>query len=209
MSKKAALYARVSTNEQDENLQIKTLIEIAKNRNYDYITYKDKVSGRDLNRPSWARLIKDVQNGIIHTIIVTSLDRISRSIIDLQSTIKELENYNVTLEVLNMGVLNPNDPNSRLAINLAGVFAEWEKDIISQRTKQALKEKKKQGVKLGRPPRNIPYHKIALLRINGTKWDEIAKIVNIPRTTLRNAKNKPIIDKEILDIRVKKNSKYY
>lgn len=200
---KIALYARVSTNEQDENLQLSTLIEIAKNRNYDYITYSDKASGKDLNRPEWTRLMKDVRTGIINTIIVTSLDRISRSLIDLQNTIKTISHYNTKLEILNIGVLNPNDPNNCLLINLLGIFAEWERGLISQRTKEALREKKKQGIKLGRPSRNIPYHKIALMRIKGMKWDDIAKAINIPRTTLRNTKNKPIIDKEI-----EKYSKY-
>ena len=200
---KVALYARVSTNEQNENLQIMTLVNIAKNRNYDFVTYKDKATGRDLNRPAWSRLIKDVRAGNIDTILVTSLDRISRSLIDLENTMIILKQYNVKLEILNMGVINPTDPNSRLTINLFGIFAEWEKNLISKRTKEALAEKKKQGIRLGRPSRDIPYHKIALMRIDKMKWDDIAKAVNIPRTTLRNKKHRPIIDKEILEIKAK------
>lgn len=203
--KKVALYARVSTNEQDEKLQISQLIEFIKKRNCEFSIYRDKRSGKDLNRPEWTRLMKDVENGDIDSIIVTSIDRISRSLIDLNNVMKKAQDYNVKIEVLNMGILKPNDPSTQLTINFAASLAEWERATISDRTKRALSEKKKQGIKLGRPSNYVPHYEIALLRVKGKNWTEIAKSLNIPRTTLRNAKHKSIIEKHILEIRAQKN----
>lgn len=203
--KKVALYARVSTNEQDEKLQISQLMEFIKKRNCEFSIYQDKRSGKDLNRPDWTRLMNDVENGDIDSIIVTSIDRISRSLIDLDKVMKKAQRYNVKIEVLNIGILNPNDPATKLTINFTASLAEWERATISERTKRALAQKKKQGVKLGRPSSDVPHYKIALLRIEGKKWTEIAKSLNIPRTTLRNTKHKSIIEKHILEIRAQKN----
>lgn len=64
--------------------------------------------------------------------------------------------------------------------------AEWERDIISERTKEALRAKKEKGVVLGRPSAKLPIHTIALMRVAGKSWSSISLELRIPRSTLKN-----------------------
>jgi len=66
------------------------------------------------------------------------------------------------------------------------MLAEWEKELISDRTKEALAMKKAKGIQLGRPAAKLPIHTIALMRVAGRTYGEIGKELNIPPTTIKN-----------------------
>lgn len=182
---RVALYARVSTADQDEMLQLPRLREAAEVRGWEIVgEYMDEASGRDANRPGWNRLKKDIRTLHADAVMVVKLDRMMRS---LKGFLDELEGFRrmgVRIVSLDYGDLDPSDPTGQLVIRFMASLAEWEREIISERTKAALDTKRKQGVKLGRPSSDLPIQKLALMRSQGMSWTEISRTTGIPRSTI-------------------------
>lgn len=202
---KCAIYARVSTTKQDETLQIPRCEEFATRHGWEVVKiYQDEASGRDANRPGWKALESDLRRHEFDAIIVTKLDRIMRSLMQLLQIFETFQRYGVMIVTIDQGILDLKSANGRLQVQLLGMLAEWEKELISDRTKEALAQKKAQGIKLGRPAAKLPIHTIALMRVTGNTWGEIAKNLQIPPTTIKNHRRE--ICKEIEEIRSIVNS---
>lgn len=186
---RVALYARVSTSDQDELLQLPRLREASKLRGYIVTReYCDEASGKDGNRPGWLALLSDARAGLFDAVLVVKLDRVMRS---LQLFLKELEDFaaqKIQLISLDYGDLNPSSASGKLLIHFLAAIAEWEREINSERTKEALAAKKAQGVQLGRPKEELPIHMLALYRASGCSWREISRRTGIPDSTLRYRK---------------------
>lgn len=182
-----AIYARVSTTKQDETLQIPRCEEFAKRHGWEVVKiYQDEASGRDANRPGWKALESDLRRHEFDAIIVTKLDRVMRSLMQLLTIFETFQKYGIVIVTLDQGILDLKSPNGRLQVQLLGMLAEWEKELIRDRTKEALAAKKAKGVKLGRPAAKLPIHTIALMRVAGKTYGEIGKELNIPPTTIKN-----------------------
>lgn len=185
-----ALYARVSTKKQDEELQLPRLRRLAEARGLTvYKEYQDEASGKDANRPAWKELMLDAQEGKFGTIMAVKLDRIMRSVVNLNNVLGQLEVFNVRLVTEDMGEVDPSKPNSKLIMQVIGAIAEWERETISQRTKDALQAKRDQGVRLGRKMQtDLPLKDIAEDRIKGLSWNQISQKYRISKGTLFNRK---------------------
>jgi len=197
---KCAIYARVSTTKQDETLQVPRCEEFATRHEWEVVKiYQDEASGRDANRPGWKALESDLRRHEFDAIIVTKLDRIMRSLMQLLQIFETFQRYGVMIVTIDQGILDLKSANGRLQVQLLGMLAEWEKELISDRTKEALAMKKAKGIQLGRPAAKLPIHTIALMRVAGNTWGEIAKNLQIPPTTIKNHRRE--ICKEIEEIR--------
>lgn len=184
---KVAIYARVSTHDQDELLQVPRLEAYCERVGYQVVRkYTDEASGKDANRPGWRSLLSDARRGDFEAVIVTKLDRIMRSLNQLLSVLQEFEKRRISIITLDQGVIDLASANSRLQVGIIAMVAEWEREIISERTKEALRAKKEKGVVLGRPSAKLPIHTIALMRVAGKSWSAISLELRIPRSTLKN-----------------------
>lgn len=184
---KCAIYARVSTTKQDETLQIPRCEEFAKRHDWEVVKiYQDEASGRDANRPGWKALESDLRRHEFDAIIVTKLDRIMRSLMQLLTIFKTFQKYGVMIVTIEQGILDLKSANGRLQVQLLGMLAEWEKELISDQTKEALAMKKAKGIQLGRPAAKLPIHTIALMLVAGRTYGEIGKELGIPPTTIKN-----------------------
>lgn len=184
---KVSLYARVSTDDkgQDPETQMDIIREIAKKRGYEIEgEYTDYASGKDANRPQWKLIIQKVKNHETQGIMALRLDRVMRSVRHLCETIEILKENEAKLIFSDME-FDPDNPNSSLTINILSAIAEWERQIISQRTKEGLAHRKSKGMVLGKAKRDIPIHTIALMRMRGMGWATISKELDIPRTTIK------------------------
>lgn len=91
--------------------------------------------------------------------------------------------------------------DEQLQARLLAMLAEWEREIISDRTKEGLEARRAKGVKLGRPKlESFPVHTIALMRLDGKGWAEIAKLTGIPRTTIMGRKGEILLEMEQIGI---------
>ena len=136
-------YARVSTKDQNLNLQ-KDALEKAGCKKI----YSEQVSGAKIERKQLDELIKQVRKGDI--IIVWKLDRLGRSLRDLVNLISQFQEMEVGFKSLQDSI-DTTTPTGKLTFHLFAALAEFERDIISERTKAGLKSARARGRKGGRP----------------------------------------------------------
>jgi len=121
-------YARVSTVHQDLEGQLRAL----KNEGCENI-FRDKLTGTNKDRPQLQQLLQIIELG--DTLVITKLDRIARTAMDGIETIKQLFQHGVKVHVLNMGLVE-DTPTGRLILNVMLAFAEFERDMIVERTQE-------------------------------------------------------------------------
>jgi DNA invertase Pin-like site-specific DNA recombinase len=136
MSKRAAIYVRVSTDKQTVENQVRELRQIAKRRGWQVVEeYHDAgisgSKGRD-QRPDLDQMLKDAQRRKFDIVMAWSIDRIGRSLIDLLNTIETLKACGVDL-YLDQQAIDTTTPAGTLLFQITGAFAEFERSMIRQR----------------------------------------------------------------------------
>lgn len=177
-------YARVSTTHQDLQGQMEQL----KNENCDVI-YKDKFTGTKKDRPEFTKLLNLLQEG--DTLVITKLDRFARSTLDGIETIKELFNRGIKVHVLNMGLVE-DTPTGRLIFSVMMSFAEFERDMIIERTQEGKAiAKLDPNFKEGRPVKHKkPAIEHALQLLETQTYKQVEEKTGISKSTLIRAKRK-------------------
>jgi putative DNA-invertase from lambdoid prophage Rac len=146
---KVALYCRVSTSEQDTLNQEVRLIEYAKQFNLQYDIFREVESTRK-TRPVKQDLLMKLRKKEYDAIVVFKLDRYARSSAELILEVKELTDKGVAFISLSDN-LDFSSASGKLHFQILSAFAEFERDLIRERTIEGLKRTKMQGTILGRP----------------------------------------------------------
>jgi DNA invertase Pin-like site-specific DNA recombinase len=145
---KAAIYARVSTTEQSTENQVQMCRDYcARNGIEIFKTYTDDgVSGAKSSRPAFDGLLQDMRLVRFNCIVVAKLDRIGRSLQHLMSLFEEFKVQGVHFISITQNI-NTSDQSatSKLQLQMIGVFAEFERNLISERTKDGMRGKKNVG----------------------------------------------------------------
>lgn len=146
-------YARTSAYSQRDNNSEAVQRDELTNAGAQEIVYEN-FTGTTADRPEFSRLLDKLKKG--DTLIVTKLDRFARAT-EAAGIIKELLNRGVTVHVLNMGLIN-NTPGGRLMFNVLLAFAEYERDMIVERTQAGIAKKRElePDWKEGRPRKAVP-----------------------------------------------------
>lgn len=177
-------YARVSTKGQDLTGQIDQL----KREGCDEI-YCEKFTGTSKDRPEFKRLLDTLKQG--DTIVVTKLDRFARSANDATTIIEDLFNRGVRVHVLNMGVIE-DTPTGRLIFNIFVSFAQFERDMIVERTQEGKAiAKQREDFKEGRPKKyGKKQIEHALQLLNEYSYTEVVRMTGISKSTLIRARQR-------------------
>jgi len=154
MSKRAAIYVRVSTDKQTVENQVAALRQIAERRGWEVVEqYSDAgisgSKGRD-GRPGLDQMLKDASRRKFDVIMAWAIDRLGRSLIDLLGTIQTLEACGVDL-YLDQQSIDTTTPAGKLMFQVCGAFAEFERSMIQQRVRAGLKRAAEKGNYPGRP----------------------------------------------------------
>ena len=154
MTKRAAIYVRVSTDKQTVENQVRELGQIAERRGWQIVAqYSDAgisgAKGRD-KRPGLDEMLKDAGRRKFDVVMAWAIDRLGRSLIDLLGTIQQLEACGVDL-YLDQQAIDTTTPAGKLMFQVTGAFAEFERSMIRQRVNAGLKRAIEQGKQLGRP----------------------------------------------------------
>lgn len=147
--KKVALYCRVSTNKQTNENQKVRLLQYASDKAYKFDLYEEVESSRK-TRPVKQELLQKLRKGEYSHIIVYKLDRFARSSRELILEIQELIDKGVGFISISDN-LDFSNSVGRLHFQILAAFAEFERSLISERTKEGIERTKAQGTILGRP----------------------------------------------------------
>ncbi|MBM7604005.1 DNA invertase Pin-like site-specific DNA recombinase [Metabacillus crassostreae] len=177
-------YARVSTVNQDLETQLQALEKECCNE-----IYSEKFTGTKADRPKFNELLSKLKEG--DTLVVTKLDRFARSTVDAISTVKELFERGVKVHILNMGLVE-NTPTGRLVFSVMSAFAEFERDMIVERTQEGkMIAKQREDFREGRPKKYSKKqleHALKLLETNSYK--QVEDLTGISKSTLIRHKRK-------------------
>lgn len=174
-------YVRVSTIEQKLDRQLLAYTEAD-------VVYKDKFSGKTKDRPSLKKLLEDLQEGDI--VVVKSLDRLSRSTLDLLDIVEEIERKKASIKILDTNI-DTSGPMGRFFITLLGAVAELERANIRQRQLEGIAIAKEKGIYRGRKPGSISINGESLQRFKkfyklGMNKTDLSKEFGVPRATIYN-----------------------
>ena len=150
------------------------------------ITFEDKVSGKDTNRPQLAAMMLHARKG--DTVVVHSMDRLARNLDDLRGIVKELTAKGVVVQFKKEGLTftGEDSPMSNLLLSMLGAVAEVERSLIRERQKEGVQIAKANGAYKGRKQEMTP-ERIADIKTrvaNKEPKAQIAKALGISRDTL-------------------------
>lgn len=186
-------YARVSTRGQaNDGNSLESQIEKLKENGVDKV-YQDSFTGTKTDRPEFTKLLNELKAG--DTLVVCKLDRFARSITQGSELVNDLINKGIKVNILNIGIMD-NTPASKLIRNIFFSFAEFERDMIVERTQEGKAiARTKEGFKEGRPKSYTDkqlQHALSLLSVNGgdKSYNEVVEITGISKSTLIRENNK-------------------
>lgn len=186
----AAIYARVSTYDQDCSMQLTELRAYAARAGWAVAEYVDQgLSGAaGKRRPELERLMADVRLRKLDSVVVWKLDRFGRSVQEFVERILALDQAGVRFVAPSQGIDTDHaSPAGRLLMHILAAIAEFERELIRERVKAGVAEAKRKGQHCGRPKRVFRRDQVAKLRAQGESWRAIAKRLKVPVSTIRGA----------------------
>lgn len=172
-------YARVSTSGQTLDAQLDQL----RDHGCDLI-FQETMSGARSDRPELKKALAVLDED--DTLVVTRLDRLARSTIDLLETVRAIEASGATLKSLAEAWADTTTPAGRLMLTILGGLAEFERSLIAERTGEGRERARREGRRLGRPPKLTSHQKalIAQWRAEGQDNAQIARALGVSRSTV-------------------------
>ena len=172
-------YARVSTSGQTLDAQLDQLIVA----DCDPI-FQETMSGARSDRPELAKALEALHEG--DTLVVTRLDRLARSTIDLLEIVRTIEGKGAKLKSLAEAWADTTTPAGRLILTVLGGLAEFERSLIAERTGEGRERARREGRRLGRPPKLTSHQKalVAQWRAEGQDNAQIARALGVSRSTV-------------------------
>ncbi|HWE54347.1 MAG TPA: recombinase family protein [Acidimicrobiales bacterium] len=179
-------YVRVSTDEQADSgaglaAQRTAITEAAASRGFELVAIVEDAgwSGKSMDRPGIAEVLELIESGGADALVVSKLDRLSRSLVDFASLMERARRKRWALIALDLGV-DTTTPAGELVANVMASVAQWERRAIGARTREAMAAKRAAGVHVGRP-RSLPEEIVARVVTayqSGENRSEIARALN-------------------------------
>lgn len=172
-------YARVSTDDQQTNAQLDALTEAGCER-----VFEEHASGGRWDRPELHRLLDQLRPGDV--VVVWKLDRLSRSLKDLLSIMEKIDAAKAGFRSLTESI-DTTTAAGRMMMQMVGVFAEFEREMIRERTRAGLAQARKKGRHPGRKPKLSPEQRDEIRRlvsVGGKSEAEAARLFGVHRSTV-------------------------
>jgi DNA invertase Pin-like site-specific DNA recombinase len=183
-SKRVALYVRVSTGEQNADMQVNELTEYAQFRRWETVeTYSDKMSGAKDKRPALDRLMADAKRGKFDVVSVWRFDRFARSTSHLLRALEEFAALGVDFVSLRESI-DTCTPTGKMIFTVLAAISELERSTIRERVIAGQRAAKRRGVRFGRPIVHVDIEAVKKLRNKGLSWRSIAAEMGVPKDTL-------------------------
>lgn len=178
---KTALYVRVSTHDQNSELQRNELTAYAKNRGLSInLIFEDRMSGTHTQRPQFQAMLAAAHRREFDILLVWKLDRFGRSLKDVITHLTALQELGISFVSLS-DQIDFSTSSGRLMLHLLASFAEFEASLIRERVRAGIANAKRKGTKLGRPVATDP-KLIINLRSDGLSYSAIAKRLGVSKS---------------------------
>ena len=179
--RRAAIYARVSTLDQEPENQLAELRRYVAARGWTAVEFVDRgVSGSRDRRPALDAVLMDIKRRQFDVLVCWRLDRLGRSLKHLVTLLDELQALGVAFVSLQEGI-DATTPAGKLQMHILAAISEFERARIAQRVMAGLARAKKQGKRLGRPQKRVSESVLAPVR--GLSIREAAKRLGVSRST--------------------------
>lgn len=152
---RVALYARVSTYDQVTENQMMRLITVARERGYEIVgKYEDYASGADAKRPELDKMVAAAKQHKVDKVMATKLDRIGRSVVNVANLMADFDRYKVVVEFIDQPI-DTSTSAGNFMLDILSAAAEYERELIRDRTLDGLARANKAGKYGGRPKRKL------------------------------------------------------
>ncbi len=206
MGRRAAIYCRVSTVDQDCERQARDLREFAAQSDYEIVeVFQETASGANDNRQERAKVLALAQSRKIDAILVTELSRWGRSTVDLIDTLKLLQAKNISLIAQTGLEFDLATPQGKLIAVLMAGLAEFERDLIRERVKSGMAAARARGIRFGRRPGQTTVSvqsktkQVLRLTQEGHSYRAIAKRLKLSKNTVMRIVQESRLRKESYD----------
>lgn len=184
MSKRVALYCRVSTPEQHIENQLIQLRDLSAKRGYQIVgEYIDRISGVKSRRPGLDALMKDARRGKFDLVFVSGFDRLARSLGDFLHVLDELESVGVEFASAREAI-DTSGPMGRVFLTLIGTISALERDLLKDRVRQGIARRRLMGLPVGRQPLAVDREAIVADRLGGMSLTDVAKRYGVSRASV-------------------------
>lgn len=182
-TRRAAVYARVSTFGQEPENQLRELRRYVEARGWTAVEYSDRgVSGSKDRRPALDQMLADAKRRRFDVVVCWRLDRLGRSLRHLVTLIEELQSLGVAFVSLGEGI-DFSTPAGKLQLHILAALAEFERGRIRERVMAGLHRAKAQGRRLGRPKAVVPVDRVQEVR--SLPVDDAADALGVSRSTVK------------------------
>ena len=180
MTRRAAIYARVSTGEQTPENQLRVLREVADRAGWTIAAeYVETASGATAKRAGLERMLADAARRKFDTLLCWDVSRLGRSLRDLVDIFETLRALKIDLVIHQQGI-DTQTPAGIAMMQMSGVFAQFERAMIVERTKAGMARARARGAQIGRAPAGDgTVAAIRSLRAQGLSMDRIARDLKI------------------------------
>ncbi len=203
----AAIYGRVSTERQDYAIQVEGLRDYTARQGWAVTEYLEKESAKlGSNRPVLKTLLEDARLKKIECVVVYKIDRFGRSLLEFIQNVQTLDSLDIRFIATEQAIdTDKRNPLTKMLMNLLAMFAEFELDMIHERTEgglhrymddfkkgkvgehRARQSKSKRNLPVGRPRNIFKRDKAEQLRAGGMSFRRIGKELGVPFNTVRKA----------------------
>ena len=182
--KKAAIYGRVSTNDQNVESQFCDLRSLAKARGYEIVAeYSDTISGTKAKRPGLDHLLSDARSGRFNVVFVWAFDRIARSVKHFLEVMDELNRLNIGFVSFRENI-DTDSALGRALIIIVAAISELERSLIVERVKSGMRRARLEGRQIGRARLDIDRGQVVEDRRSGMSLTVVAKRHAISRASV-------------------------
>ena len=188
--KRAALYSRVSTYDQNPQTQILDLRQMADQRGYEIVQeYSDKISGTKAKRPGLDQMMTDARRGRFDVVLVWACDRIARSTRHFLEVLDDLSRLEVEFISFRENI-DTAGPLGRAIIVIIGAIAELERSLIVERVRAGMRRARLEGQQIGRAPLVLDNLAIQQDRQRGQSIRQIARGHSVSTATIQRVLRK-------------------
>jgi DNA invertase Pin-like site-specific DNA recombinase len=194
--KRAALYLRVSTVDQNLETQLLDLRQMAGQRGLEIVReYRDQISGVKARRPGLDEMMRDARRGRFDVVLVWASDRIARSVKHFLEVLDELNHLGIEYCSFRENI-DTGGPLGCAIVVIVGAIAELERSLIVERVRAGMRRARLEGQRLGRPTLELDRAAILRDRQRGQSLGQIARAHRISRTTVHRVLHGQATSKE-------------